>query len=148
MLWYSGVTSDVYLVPIWSFIQSHVNLGEKRYVESLFTNGKSHLLRNVINKIIYHQSSRNASTAASRTTESRAASLGRSVNLTVSPGHKYKSSGVSPYWSATWVEYAGGRYFLRRKWLCRANILFGCARTKKSDHGQTCDILWVNTLQL
>ena len=29
-----------------------LNLGEKRYVGSLFTNGKSHLLRNVINKII------------------------------------------------------------------------------------------------
>jgi len=29
-----------------------LNLGEKRYVESLFTNGKPHLLRNVIDKII------------------------------------------------------------------------------------------------
>ena len=28
------------------------NLGKKRYVGSLFTNGKSHLLRNVVNKII------------------------------------------------------------------------------------------------
>ena len=35
------------------------NLGEKRYVESLFTNGKSHLLRNVIDKIICHQRSNN-----------------------------------------------------------------------------------------
>ena len=29
-----------------------LNLGEKRYVESLFTNGKSHLVRNVVDKII------------------------------------------------------------------------------------------------
>ena len=36
-----------------------LNLGEKRYVESLFTNGKSHLLTNVIDKIIEHQSSNN-----------------------------------------------------------------------------------------
>jgi len=36
-----------------------VNLGEKRYMESFLTNGKSHLLRNVINKIIYHPSSSN-----------------------------------------------------------------------------------------
>jgi len=34
-----------------------LNLGEKRYVKSLFTNEKPHLLRNVINKIIHHQSS-------------------------------------------------------------------------------------------
>jgi len=36
-----------------------LNLGEKRCVESLFTNGKSYLLRNVIDKIIYHQSNNN-----------------------------------------------------------------------------------------
>ena len=36
-----------------------LNLGEKSYVESLFTNGKSHLLRDMINKIIYHQRSNN-----------------------------------------------------------------------------------------
>jgi len=36
-----------------------LNLGEKRCVELLFTNGKSHLLRNVIGKIIHHQSSSN-----------------------------------------------------------------------------------------
>jgi len=36
-----------------------LNLGES-HVESLFRNGKSHLLRNVIDKIIYHQSSNNA----------------------------------------------------------------------------------------
>ena len=29
-----------------------LNLGGKRYVESSFTNGKSHLLRNVVDKII------------------------------------------------------------------------------------------------
>ena len=29
-----------------------LNLGEKRCVESLFTNGKTHLLRKVIDKII------------------------------------------------------------------------------------------------
>jgi len=28
-----------------------LNLGEKKYVESLVTNGKTHLLRNVIDKI-------------------------------------------------------------------------------------------------
>ena len=37
-----------------------LNLGEKRYVESLFTNGKSsHLLRDVIDKIIHCQSTKN-----------------------------------------------------------------------------------------
>jgi len=37
-----------------------LNLGEKRHVESLFTNGKSsHLLRDVIDSIIYHQSTKN-----------------------------------------------------------------------------------------
>ena len=36
-----------------------LNLGEKRYVKSLFTNEKSHLLRNVINQIIHRQSSNN-----------------------------------------------------------------------------------------
>jgi len=36
-----------------------LNLGQKRYVESLFTNGKTHLLRNVIDKIIYHKRSNN-----------------------------------------------------------------------------------------
>ena len=29
-----------------------LDLGEKKYVESLFTDGKSHLLTNVIDKII------------------------------------------------------------------------------------------------
>jgi len=29
-----------------------LDLGEKRYVQSLFTNGKTHLLRNVSDKII------------------------------------------------------------------------------------------------
>ena len=29
-----------------------LNLGKKRYVESLFLRGKSHLLRNVIDKVI------------------------------------------------------------------------------------------------
>ena len=28
-----------------------LNLGKKRYVESLFSSGKSHLLRNVIDKV-------------------------------------------------------------------------------------------------
>ena len=36
-----------------------LNLSKKRYVESLFTNGKSDLLRKVIDKIICHQSSTN-----------------------------------------------------------------------------------------
>jgi len=36
-----------------------LDLGEKKYVESLFTNGKTHLLTNVIDKIIEHQSSNN-----------------------------------------------------------------------------------------
>jgi len=36
-----------------------LNLGEKRYVKSLFTIGRSHLLGNVIDKFIYYQSSNN-----------------------------------------------------------------------------------------
>jgi len=38
-----------------------LNLGEKRYVESSFTNGKAHLLRNVRDEIIYHQRGNNDS---------------------------------------------------------------------------------------
>jgi len=46
--------------PWWQrVIRLSVNLGEKRYVESFLTNGKSHLLRSVINKTTYHQSSSN-----------------------------------------------------------------------------------------
>ena len=36
-----------------------LNLGEKIYVASLLTNGKSYLLRNVIDQIISHQGSNN-----------------------------------------------------------------------------------------
>ena len=36
-----------------------LDLGEKRYVESSFTIAKTHLLRNVIDKIVYHQCSNN-----------------------------------------------------------------------------------------
>jgi len=36
-----------------------LNLGEKIYIVSLFTNEKSHLLRNVIYEIICHQGSNN-----------------------------------------------------------------------------------------
>jgi len=36
-----------------------LNLGEKRYVESLSANGKTHLLRNVTDEIIYHQCGNN-----------------------------------------------------------------------------------------
>jgi len=38
-----------------------LNLGYNIYVASLFTNGKSHLLRNVIYQIICHQGSNNDS---------------------------------------------------------------------------------------
>ena len=37
-----------------------LDLGEKGYVESLFTNGKSHLLRNETDNIIHHQRSNNS----------------------------------------------------------------------------------------
>ena len=36
-----------------------LNLGDKIYVASLFTNGKSHLLRNAIYQIICHQGGNN-----------------------------------------------------------------------------------------
>jgi len=36
-----------------------LNLEENRYMESLFTNGKSDLLRNVVDKIICHQRNNN-----------------------------------------------------------------------------------------
>jgi len=49
-----------------------MNLEDKRYVESFLKNEKSYLLRNVIDKIICHQSNKNGlkrSAVASRTIE-------------------------------------------------------------------------------
>jgi len=46
------VSGNVQPIKIENMPVEVLDLGEKYYVELLFTNGKSHLLRNVIDKIV------------------------------------------------------------------------------------------------
>ena len=52
-----------------------LNLEEKRYRESSFTDGKSHLLRDVIDSIVYHQSTKNSLKGLSSCLESNGISI-------------------------------------------------------------------------
>jgi len=85
------------------------------------------------------------------------AHLGCNVYLTRSSGHQRNLLVIVH----TDQPFAGGRYFLRSSmkmawlyssWCHQTDILVGCKQSKKSDEGQTSDIIgpvsWVSALQL
>jgi len=80
-------------------------------VESLFTNGKSHLLTNEIDGIVYHRSSDNDSTRLQQLLREQQNKA--QPTLYVFDRSKMYSSGSIPYLPVIWVVYVAGRYFVR-----------------------------------